>query len=34
MYEDMAVSLQKIRSGLYIILDDKIPFYNLKKEFF
>ncbi len=34
MYEDSAVSFQKIRSGLYIILDDKIPFYNLKKLFY
>ncbi|MGM0608106.1 MAG: septum site-determining protein MinC [Candidatus Muiribacteriota bacterium] len=34
MYEERAVTLQKVRSGLYIILDDKIPFYNLKKIFY
>ncbi|MFA5479812.1 MAG: septum site-determining protein MinC [Candidatus Muiribacteriota bacterium] len=34
MYEEKAVTLQRIRSGLYIVLDDRIPFYNLKKLFY
>ncbi len=34
LLDNDAVILQKIRSGLLVILDDKVPFYNLKKVFF
>ena len=34
LLDNDAVTLQRIRSGLLVILDDKVPFYNLKKVFF